>query len=478
MRLRLSSRLLTVVLVASSLVAIWGFAVILAAPRISDIYPVPGSSAVPPGVPFRLVFSTSMQPDTVLARLSIDPPVRGSFNWQGNSLFFLPDQPWPSKETITIRLAAGASSAGFPSFSIRQGQSWTFSVGMHLLAYLWPADGPSDLYSLNPISGQIERLSNHPQGVLDFSVDSSGSRIYYSASNPHGGSDLYHLEWSKLPPPGSDAGISEPAGPQLLLDCHEVVCRSPRLSPDGSLLAFERAAVENQGRSVQQVWLLPLEVGEPVLAGEPGHPTQLPAWSSNGILAFYDAVLKGFVFRDPSTGLPGVDQAFLPNLTGVAGDWSPDGQSFVVPEIVLPSPSPLTDPSTNLPSSSHLIRFQPANGQSEDMTLADNLEDAAPAFSPDGTWMAFARKSLDLGHWSRGRQLWVMHPDGSQASQLTADSFYTHYGFSWSPDSLLLAFLRFNQDILTSPPELWLVDADGKNPLQLVIGGYAPQWIP
>ena len=71
-----------------------------------------------------------------------------------------------------------------------------------------------------------------------------------------------------------------------------------------------------------------------------------------------------------------------------------------------------------------------------------------------------------------------MQPDGTGPSALIDDPSFSHSGFAWSPDGRQLAYLRFNQDTLTDPPELWIMNADGSNPQQLVIGGYAPQWIP
>ena len=52
------------------------------------------------------------------------------------------------------------------------------------------------------------------------------------------------------------------------------------------------------------------------------------------------------------------------------------------------------------------------------------------------------------------------------------------YDFAWSLDGEQLAFVRFDVGAPTNPPELWLVNADGSEPLELVVGGYAPQWVP
>ena len=113
-----------------------------------------------------------------------------------------------------------------------------------------------------------------------------------------------------------------------------------------------------------------------------------------------------------------------------------------------------------------------------DLTQANVLEDGSPVFSPDGSWIAFSRRYLDSARWTPGKQLWLMRPDGSEAHPLTQAGDYNHHDFAWSLDGKQIAYIRFNQTILTEPAELWLINADGSQPLELVKGAYAPQWMP
>ncbi len=106
------------------------------------------------------------------------------------------------------------------------------------------------------------------------------------------------------------------------------------------------------------------------------------------------------------------------------------------------------------------------------------MEDASPAYSPDGQWIAFARKHLDRERWTPGRQLWLMRPDGREARQLTNAPDYNHSALAWSPDSTSLAYMRFNQVEFTQPAEIWWIDINEAQPRMLVEGGYLPQWIP
>jgi Tol biopolymer transport system component len=106
------------------------------------------------------------------------------------------------------------------------------------------------------------------------------------------------------------------------------------------------------------------------------------------------------------------------------------------------------------------------------------VEDANPVFSPDGANLAFGRKYLDIARWTPGRQLWLMHADGAEARPLTDEANFNHYDFAWNPTGDQLAYVRFNKDTLTEPPEIWLINADGSNATQLITGGYSPQWVP
>jgi Tol biopolymer transport system component len=218
-----------------------------------------------------------------------------------------------------------------------------------------------------------------------------------------------------------------------------------------------------------QVWLLPLPQGAPVLAGDSANQTQSPRWSATGQLAYYDKTRQGFVIQDPHGG----KADFFPNQTGEGGDWSPDGKFFIAPEIFY-VPVGSDQPT----ATSHLISFNRLDGKTTDLTKDDNLEDTGPAFSPNGSSLAFARKYLDITRWTPGRQIWLMKADGSGARHLTDNAFDNHYDFAWSQDSRRLAYVISNQAKPTDPPELWLVNADGSNPVQLMIGGYAPQWMP
>ena len=445
-------------------------------PRLVEVFPTQGAKSVPVGTPLRLTFSRAMYPDSVQARLSSDPPRSGSFRWDGNTLIFTPYTPWPSGETVTVRLSGGGRSASFIPSMISNDQTWTFTVEQPLLLYLYPSDGPADIYAIKPLSKEVERLTQTPFGVLDFSTSSDGTSIYFSQRNATGGSDIMRLERLS----GTDASSSI----HLLLSCPQAYCRSPQISPDGSILAFERDPLAGTSQELlSQVWLISIPTdqehsaslsnGYP--AGAPSHPTSLPTWSSTGLLAYYDSNQRAFIILDPKSG----ETIEFPNETGEAGAWTPDGTAFIAPEISLvPADSTDQQGSTDSLATSKLVRYDLRTNSSQTISQGIYLEDSWPTFSPDGDTMAFARRFLDAAHWTPGRQIWLMDPNGNHARGLTQAPFFNHANLSWNPNGGQLAYIRFNQETLTDPPELWIINNDGNTPIKLVTGGYDPLWIP
>jgi Tol biopolymer transport system component len=307
-----------------------------------------------------------------------------------------------------------------------------------MLAYLWPAGGSADLFMLDPVGGDVVQLT-HIGGVLEFAVSVDSLHVFFNAENGTGGSGLWRMEML----------TRESA---LVLDCGADLCALPQPSPDGQWLAYENT-------SQNEIWLWSLTGADPVLLGGGTRPL----WSAEGKLAFYEEAAQAFRIMDPAGAVP---PASFPNTMGEPGTWSPDGGFFIAPD---------TDVTAN---ASRLLRFLLINGLITNLSGDELVEDSSPAYSPNGQWLAFARKYLDVDRWTLGRQVWVMDADGENARALTDDEFYAHTSFAWSPDSQTFAFVRAHRTASEVPPEIWMVNVDGSARVQLVIGGYAPQWIP
>ncbi len=468
--------------------------IFLGFPRLEKATPADGAGDISLNEPLRLEFSRPMDPATV--RLQITPEVPGTYQWEEQALVFTPSTAWPSGASIQVSLEAGARASAFPALPLRQAVHWSFAVWQPRLLFLYPSDGPANLFLYEPRTGEQVALTNVLDGVLDYDLHPNGQSLYYTTPLSQGGSQILRLPIEARQPleavatPAAGAGQAPEAAtptplvraqPQPVFTCQQANCRALAISPHGDYLAYERTALPGgSGSSQPQVWYLALDpssgsaLGDPLLAGQPDHQTLQPVWSPDSRLTFYDTTQAAFYVLNPANG----QAVQFANQTGEPGAWRPDGSAFVAPEIFFLTPSAAGVTGLERLADSHLLLYDPRSGQNQDLTKDDGIEDAVPAFSPNGVYLAFARKYLDTSRWTPGRQLWLLDLQTNKARQLTADALYNHYDFAWSPSSDRLAFVRFNQSKLNEPPEVWMVDLVSGEFTRIISSGYAPRWLP
>ena len=391
-----------------------------------------------------------MDSDSVESQISLEPYQPGEYIWNNdlNQLTFIPNKSWPASETISLQLRSGAYSR------IRLPLLGKFNIEMTvspiLLTYLWPADETSNLYLVNPISGESQALTDEVNGVLDYSISPDGERIYYSSTSENGTSRIIIL--NRL------TGNTE-----QVTSCSDGLCTTPRISPDGYLLAYEY--IPNEPGMLPTVRVLDIEIMTQIDLGEDNQYLEKPLWSPSGWLSFYNQTGKGYHFWNPISG----EKEFLPNETGGDGSWSPDGRYFVCSEILF-----LSD--TLAPR--HLQLYDLRENTILDLSRGSYPEDLNPSFAPTGLTLAFSHKSLDPTLWTPGRELWVLNILSGENTQLSDVIDYQHTSFAWHPDGKLLAYVRYNQAALSDPPEIWMINTSGGDSLRLIINGFQPGWVP
>lgn len=444
----------------------------ISVPRVTDLGPAPGMTDAPAASAVTIEFSQDMRRETVEARFSVEPARGGTFRWDDRRMIFTPDEPWEEGEQVSAGLEAGAGSLrGLPMLA---GAHWTFTIGTARVAYLWPAGAPSDLFLWSPAGGDPFRLTETPEGVIDFRPTFDGSSLVYSA-RVDGASEIRRID--------PDSGEVE-----VLHRCPDgTTCRNAALSPDGEWLAFEQHEPQAGREVLWRVWIRSMEGGDPYLLTAEDHPTSQPAWSSLGWLVAYDHALAAYVVHDRVEGDPARMAFVIPNGLGDPVAWAPDGERFVFPEMVFLA-GPESEESEAPPAFfAHLRQVSVADGSSIDLSGSDDflVEDTGPAYSPDGRWIAFSRRGLAPSTWTLGRQAWQMRPDGSETLQLTDVPALNHAALSWSPDGTRLAYMVFDQLNPTGPAEMWWRRIDGGDGGRIAVpesessaGGYAPTWIP
>lgn len=117
---------------------------------------------------------------------------------------------------------------------------------------------------------------------------------------------------------------------------------------------------------------------------------------------------------------------------------------------------------------SHLYT-KPADGNTIRQITDVKANDAQPAFSPDGTQIAFC--SDRAGQWD----IWLIDADGRNPRQITNNPMPELHP-SWSPDGRRLVYCRINPQ--EGRGELWISELDNPGAKRLIGEGLFPSWSP
>jgi TolB protein len=439
----------------------------LASPRIVASSPEDGLTDAARDTPISLTFNRPMDETSVQGHFSVDPAVAGRFSWQGDQMHFDPTQPWPDGAQVHVLLSPGARSRLF--LPLLTGRTWSFQVGAPRLIYAKTSQGGAQLFGRDLGAGAGEALTHASLGVLDYAVAAQSGDLVYLTASVEGGQTVHRINVRS----GSDT---------FLVACPSTGCNRIEMSPDGIWLTLEaQSGPQGSPTGPSEVWVVAADgVQAPIRLGQPGHDLRNALWSSDGKLAVYDATAKAMLVFDQGPTFK--ESAQVPNKLGEMGAWSSDGRYLTYPEIVFvnQTATPGASASGEPEYYSHLFRYEIDTGLVTDLSGQSSglIEDASPAYSPDGVFLAFARKFLEPARWTLGRQLWLMRADGSQARPLTSQPVMNYSTFAWRPDSQALVYVQSDQADPSQPPGLGWLDVTTGQTRPLVDGGYAPVWTP
>jgi len=130
----------------------------------------------------------------------------------------------------------------------------------------------------------------------------------------------------------------------------------------------------------------------------------------------------------------------------------------------------ITDGRLERGFASHILRLNVNSGEFIDLSTGFGVEDDAPAWSLDGEWIAFRRKTAGT---AMGKQLWVMRADGNKARALTNDTA-SHYGPPiWSTDGKALFATRYRE----GTSGIWTISRASGSAELFIPDGYSPNWL-
>jgi len=134
------------------------------------------------------------------------------------------------------------------------------------------------------------------------------------------------------------------------------------------------------------------------------------------------------------------------SVNGVS--WSPDGDRMAVSIEV------------NSGTEGGQFHLYVANADGDQARrLTDGISDRLPAWSPDGSTIAFTRDLSD-----GEQEIFAVHAEGGEVAQLT-DTDGSNLEPTWSPDGSRLAFTSTRDGNGNS--EIYVMDADGSDPIRL-----------
>ncbi|MBI3664595.1 MAG: S9 family peptidase [Acidobacteria bacterium] len=275
-----------------------------------------------------------------------------------------------------------------------------------------------------------------------------------------------------------------PAAPRnLTIDDYFQIKRvqDPQISPEGKWVAYTVTSLSlKDDKSEKQVWMVPAAGGEAVPMTAKGVSSSHPRWSPDGkYLAFLSARGGGEKDDDAKSQVwtlnrnGGEAQQLTETIQGVQSfEWSPKGDRIV---LVLQDPTPeeleaaeakekrieKIKPKTPRPyvidrlqfkqdyvgyldrRRTHLYVVDLASKKLAQATSGD-YDDAEPAWSPDGRFLAFAsNRSNDPDH-NFNTDIWVVaadNPDkGMSLLRLTTNPGHDDAP-AWSPDGKWVAYV-------------------------------------
>jgi len=112
------------------------------------------------------------------------------------------------------------------------------------------------------------------------------------------------------------------------------------------------------------------------------------------------------------------------------------------------------------------------NPDGSGLTQVTKTGGAMPAWSPDGTRIAFAGSGEGPG---MGSEVWIMNADGSGQIQLTSGPESSSWRPAWSPDGTKIAFV--SAPLTGGVIKIFIINVDGTNKQELT-AGELPAWSP
>ncbi len=411
----------------------------------------PGRDDTPPvTTSIQVTFGEMVDTTSAEEHLSIEPAVDGRFDWERNTLIFIPNRALQTDQVYTVTLAAGVeSTTGRQS---NKTLSWSFEPRQPRLMYLAPADGSSrSLWVIDQESTTPEEL--FASDILDYALNHDGTQIALTVYGDDVSTDIWIFDLQ--------TGNRQP-----ITACDSALCDNPAWSADGQLIAYERRELTAEGLTgLPQIWLYDLQTGEnSALFSDREVNGADPVFSPDGTRFAYFDVDARTIRVLPLSGGEGIA---IPCRFGESGVFSPGSDGLVYVDI-----RPVG--GQYFP---YLWRADFAGEVGLSPVFDEAQEDSSPAWSPDGQWIAFSRRRLDRQEGITAQGV-LYNLETGELREITHDPDYNNTRFWWDPTGQQLLVQRFYLDGNLAHPELWIYDVDTERLSLLVENALDGQWLP
>jgi tricorn protease len=302
-----------------------------------------------------------------------------------------------------------------------------------LIQHLWKySDGDDEAV---PLTADFEGTSKEPvwwEGRIYFVSDRDGSMNLWSMNET--GGELrqltHHREWDVKSPSVSQGRIVYQIGPDLYL--YDIAADTDRLIPITLASDFDQE---------REKWVKnPMEYLTAAHVSPDGDRLVLTA--------------RGEVFVAPAEQGRFVDATHQPDVRYRTACFMPDGKSLLA----------LSDATSEL----EFYRL-PANGVGppEQLTSDGHVFRFAGVPSPDGKWIAYDDKNLEL---------WLYDIDKKKSRRIATGRADGFSDLRWSPDSQWLAYVRVADNTY---PQIWIYSLKDPNATVLTtdrVNSYSPVW--
>ncbi len=276
---------------------------------------------------------------------------------------------------------------------------------------------------------------------------------------------------------------------------------APKVSPEGEWVAYTVSTSSLEpGKSGTQIWMVPSGGGEPIAMTADGYSASSPDWSPDGRYLSFTAS-RGDSAQTQVWVLDrrmGEGQELTKEKWGISGyEWSPDGSKIL---LTIRDPDPVdTLPTHKKPKvtppweidrlqfkrdrvgyitgnrHTHLYVFDVATRTTTQITSGD-YDAGSPAWSPDGTRVAFVANRTDNPDGNSNSDIWVVDANntnkGADLIQVTTNPG-SDSSPAWSPDGEWIAYT-----VLDEPDIIWyevsdlaMARADGSGEVRVLSEG-------